>query len=564
MRTIVTQKANCQDCHRCMRICPVKAIGIEKGQARVIEDKCVLCGRCVGECPQKAKQVEDQIAQVKAAIKADRQVVLSLAPSFVGSFPEYSPRQLWEKLTGLGFGAVEETAVGAEAVSRVYAQLLQKTDKPVISACCPVIVNTVKKYYPQLVGNLAPVMSPMQVHAQMLKERFGRDTMVVFAGPCIAKIAEKDESCSQVDAVITFEQLKPWLAEQGNPSLGGNKVQTQKASSGARHYPVTGGILKAFTRGEHIATDVVAVDGLDKCMIVFDALGRGEIAPKFVEALACSGGCIDGPACGTDKCSPAKRLQVLRFAEEGRPSESLEAAEAVGFHRGHVADPVKENLPSEEQISQVLQQTGKYTKQDEKNCGACGFNSCREKAIAVFQGLTTTDTCVPYMRSKAESFANIIVDNSLNAIIVVNTNLVIQEFNPAAEKIFGQRKEIVKGRILTELMNCSSIVEAAQSGGKVIDRRVEVTASGVVTNQKIIPVAEHNLIIIVMTDITAQEKNSREFEQMKHQTVQKASEIIDRQMQVAQEIAGLLGETTAETKAALLELMGLLKAKEEN
>lgn len=564
MRTIVTQQANCQDCHRCMRNCPVKAIGIEKGQAHVIEDKCILCGNCVVECPQKAKQVEDQIANVKEIISSNQRVILSLAPSFVASFPEYSPEQLWERLLGLGFSAVEETAVGAEAVSKVYSQLLQMTDRPVISACCPVIVNTIKKYYPQLVGNLAPVMSPMQVHARMLKERFDNDVVVVFAGPCIAKIAEQDEPSSQVDAVVTFEQLKPWIAEQDNRLLGVNTMQTEKASRRSRYYPVAGGILKSFTRSEQTATDIIAVDGLDKCMTVFDALGREEIAPRFIEALACSGGCIDGPACGTDKCSPAKRLKVLEFAVSGHVSAWQNTPDTFGFQREHTAEPFKENMPSEKQIRQVLQQTGKNTKQDEKNCGACGFNSCREKAIAVCQGLTTIDTCVPYMRLKAESFANIIVDNALNAIIVVNDKLLIQEFNPAAEKIFDHRKENVKGRNLAEFMNCSSIVSAAQSGQKVIDRRVRVATSGVVTNQVIIPVNEHNLILIFMTDITIQEKHSRELEQMKHQTVEKASEIINKQMQVAQEIAGLLGETTAETKAALFELIGLLKAKEEN
>jgi len=238
-------------------------------------------------------------------------------------------------------------------------------------------------------------------------------------------------------------------------------------------------------------------------------------------------------------------------------------AAAAAFYRRHAAAPVKETMPSEEEIRQVLKQTGKYTKADEKNCGACGFNSCREKAISVCQGLTTIDTCVPYMRSKAESFANIIVDNSLNAIIVVNTGMVIQEFNPAAEKMFNLGKEMAKGRMLTEFMDCSGIAAAALSGEKVLDRRVEVAVSGVVVSQKIIPVSEHGLVIIVMTDITAQEKQARELAQMKIQTVEKASEIINKQMQVAQEIAGLLGETTAETKAALFELMGLLSAKEE-
>jgi iron only hydrogenase large subunit-like protein len=560
MSAITTCKVNCLDCHRCVRSCPVKAIGINQGQAVLIEDKCVLCGKCVVECPQKAKQVVTQIDAVKYAISAGRRVVLSLAPSFAAAFSDNSLAQLVDKILELGFSAVEETAVGAEVVSCFYAQMLKKADKPVISACCPVVVNVIKKYYPQLVANLAPVVSPMQAHARLLKHRYGADTMVVFAGPCIAKIAEKDEKGSQVEAVITFEELKTWLGEGSLVHRAGLPVK--HASARARHYPVVGGILNSFTRSEYTAANLIAVDGLTACIEVFAGLLSGDIAPAFIEALACSHGCINGPVNGTDKCSPAKRLRILEFAAHGTSAVKALPAD-IDFRREHREEPYNEYIPGDEEIIRILERTGKYSKDDEKNCGGCGFSTCREKAIAVCQGLTTIETCVPYMRSKAESFGNIIVDNSIDAIIVVNTKMVIEEFNPAAEALFGCGKERMKGRRLTDIMDCSQIIAASKTGGKVTDSRVEVPATGAVTSQMIIPVLEHDLILIVLTDITLQEKQAQEAEIIKRQTVEKASEIIKRQMQVAQEIAGLLGETTAETKAALLEVMGLLKETED-
>lgn len=563
MKIITTQKASCRDCHRCMRACLVKAIGIEHGQAHLLDHKCVLCGKCVVECPQHAKQVENNVSVIKEAIAAGKQVFLSLAPSFVASFPDTSPEELHKQLMELGFSGIEETAVGAEIVSHFYNDLLHSSDKPVISACCPVIVNTVKKYYPQLVDNLAPVVSPMQAHARLLKERFGQDIMVAFAGPCIAKMDEKNEPGSQVDVVITFEQLKHWLKNSEGVAALPKLAPAKTASIGARYYPVAGGILKSFTISEYTAPDILAVDGLNKCMEVFDGLIKGEIAPKFIEALACSGGCIDGPGIGTEKSSPAKRIKILEFASTGDLTDQP-TPDNVDFQREHTADAVLEYLPSLQQIQKVLEKTGKFTKEDEKNCGACGFNSCREKAIAVIQGVTTIDTCVPYMRSKAESIGNIIVDNSLNGIIVVNRKMLIQEFNPTAEKMFDRQKERVKGRPLTEIMDCSSIMSAVEAGAKITNRRVKINVSGIITNQMLIPVPEHDILIIVMTDITDQEKSARELESMKNQTVEKATEIINKQMQVAQEIAGLLGETTAETKGALLELIGLLKTKGEN
>lgn len=561
MKTITTQKANCRDCHRCMRSCPLKAVGIVDGQARVIDEKCVLCGRCVIECPQGAKQVVSQVPAAKAAIAAGRFVALSIAPSFVAAFPEYSLPELTARLSGLGIGLVEETAVGAEEVSRVYSHLLTTGDKPVISACCPVVVKIVSKYYPDLIDNLAPVDSPMLVHAKLLKHRYGDDTFVLFAGPCIGKLFESQDPKSRVDAAISFSQLRDWLAEDGEPEHS-RPVAGVAAPGPVRYYPIAGGILKSFVRSESTATDIIAIDGLENCLEVLTALRKGEIAPRFIEALACSGGCINGPASGCADSVPAKRLKVAEFAAAGKSYRNESPAE-LDFTRHHTQDPVSEYLPPESQIREVLRQTGKYSKEDEKNCGACGFNSCRDKAIAVCQGLTEIGTCVPYMRSKAESLANFIVQHSLNAIIVVDRKMIVQEFNPAAERMLNRQREIIKGGRLSEALDCRDISAAIAKGEKMTDRRVTIPG-GTIVNQTIIPVPEHDMAIIVLTDITAQEKNARELEQMKLQTVEKATEIINKQMQVAQEIAGLLGETTAETKAALLELVGLLKAKDKN
>jgi len=564
MKTITTQKVNCRDCHRCMRSCPLKAIGIVEGQAQLIEKKCVLCGRCVVECPQGAKQVESQLPAVIAAIATGRFVALSLAPSFIAAFPEYTLPALAARLSRLGFSLIEETAVGAEQVSRHYSRLLANAVKPVVSACCPVVINIITKYYPELVGNLAPVASPMLVHAKLLKHRYGDDIFTVFAGPCIAKLDESRQDGSLMDAAITFRQLREWLVQTADPSAA---AETAPATEGeaarglARYYPIAGGILKSFVRIESTATDIISVDGLENCLEVFAALRKGEIAPRFVEALACTGGCINGPASGCTDSVPAKRLKVAQFAAAGPRRRTVSSG--LDFTRRHVAAPVREYMPSESRIREVLRQTGKYSKEDEKNCGACGFNSCRDKAIAVCQGITEINTCVPYMRSKAESLANLIVQHSLNAIIVVDSKMTVQEFNPAAAKMLNGRQEITKGGRLSQVLDCSDIITAVEAGRKVANQRLDI-ASGAVVSRTVIPVPEHDLAIVVLTDITAQERNARELEQMKLQTVEKATEIINKQMHVAQEIAGLLGETTAETKAAVLELVSLLKAQGKN
>lgn len=560
MKTITTQKVNCKDCHRCIRSCPVKAIGIEKGYARLVDDKCILCGKCVVECPQKAKQVESQLDLVQAVIASGRKAIMSLAPSFAGNFPEYTLSHLVGAIAGLGFTAVEETAIGAEVVSRFYSSLLKEQEETIISSCCPVIVNLVEKYYPGLVGNLASVISPMMSHGQMLKHKYGNYSFVVFAGPCIGKIAEREKADHQyIDAVITFEQLREWLKHSSfAPSTASFN---DEALGNSRYFPVPGGILKSFMEHSETDTEIIAVDGIEKCMEVLDGLSAGAISPRFIEALACTGGCVAGPVNGNSSCMPAKRAQVVAFAKSGNKDVQRLISAEWNFNHEHQSRPVALVVPKEEDICDILRQTGKLTAADERNCGACGYNTCREKAIAVYQGLAEIDMCVPYMRSKAESFANIIVDNFINGIIVVNDKMVIQEFNPVAERMFNKRWDVLKGLSLTEVMDCADFMEVASSGRKIVGKRVEYPLCGLVTEQMIIPVPEHGLVFGILIDVTANEKRERELEQIKLDTVEKATEVITKQMRVAQEIAGLLGETTADTKGALLELIGLIRGR---
>lgn len=564
-QVITTQKVNCQDCHRCVRSCPVKAIGIESGHASVVLDKCILCGKCVVECPQQAKQVENQLEIVKRALAGDRKVAFSIAPSFVTAFDHFSFGQLRTALKRAGACAVEETAVGAAAVSKVYASLLETADYPVISCCCPVVTRLVEKYYPNLTGNLAPVVSPMIAHGRILKEKLGSDTFVVFIGPCIAKIAEgRDADLSgAIDAVLTFEHLQQWLGGENlqNSDLP-EDLSALDTPGPSRFFPITGGILKSFTEHDETDTDIITVHGLQNCMEVFECMSNWEISPRFVEALACDGGCIGGPGIPVSSGTPVKRAKVVEFARQSPDLHLNSPLPLTSLSRHHSATPVIALEPTDIEIREILAKTGKFTKADEKNCGACGYSSCREKAIAVWQGLAEVDMCIPYMKSKAESFSNMVMDNSLNAIIVVDENMIIQEFNPASEKMFGHQVDLVKGTSLTRIMDCSDLMYAVETQEKLAARRVEYPERCLITEQMILPVREHKMVILIITDISEREKQDREFQKVKMETIDKAAEIINRQMHVAQEIAGLLGETTGETKAALLDLVGLLKERD--
>lgn len=563
-QVITTQKVNCQDCHRCVRSCPVKAIGIDGGHACVVLDKCILCGECVVECPQNAKIVENQLEYVQRVLAAGQKVAFSIAPSYVAGFTNLPFAKLRTALKRLGACAVEETAVGAAAVSEIYGELLETADDPVISACCPVVTQLVEKYYPDLTANLAPVVSPMIAHGRILKQKLGPETFVVFIGPCIAKIAESRTSdlAGAIDAVLTFDHLYEWISNL--PDAASELVEDNAAldtPGPSRFFPITGGILKSFTEHDETDSDVITVHGIKNCMEVFDCLSQWQIAPRFVEALACEGGCIGGPAFPSAGGAPVRRARVVQFARESvDPEVSLPFAAAT-LSRTHTANPVFEIQPNEIEIREILAKTAKFSKADEKNCGACGYNTCREKAIAVWQGLAEVDMCIPYMKKKAESFSNMVMDNSLNAIIVVDEEMIIQEFNPAAESLFDQNADLIIGTHLGRIIDCSHLQQAVQNQMKTVGLRVEYPHKKMVTEQMILPVREHNMVILILTDITEREQSELEMQKVKLETIDKAAEIINRQMHVAQEIAGLLGETTGETKAALLDLVGLLKER---
>lgn len=564
-QAITTQKVNCQDCHRCVRSCPVKAIGIEAGHASVVLDKCILCGECVVECPQHAKQVENQIDIVREVLKEGKKVAFSIAPSFVAAFSDFSFGQLRTILKKFGACAIEETAVGAAAISEIYASLLETTDYPIISCCCPVVTRLVEKYYPDLTRNLAPVVSPMIAHGRILKEKLGNDVFVVFVGPCIAKIAEgrDNDVAGAIDAVLTFEHLQAWLLEANalNPDVSEDN-DALDIPGPSRFFPITGGILKSFTEHDETDTDIITVHGIQNCMEVFECLSHWEISPRFVEALACDGGCIGGPGFPHHSGTPVRRSKVVEFARQSSNKNPDSIISSNNLSRHHTAMPVIALEPNEIEIREILAKTAKFSKADEKNCGACGYSTCREKAIAVWQGLAEVDMCIPYMKSKAESFSNMVIDNSLNAIIVVDENMVIQEFNPAAEKMFGHSVELVKGTNLARIIDCTDLLYAVRTQEKLVARRVEYPERSLVTEQMILPIREHNMVILIVTDISEREKQDRDLQKVKMETIDKAAEIINRQMHVAQEIAGLLGETTGETKAALLDLVGLLKERD--
>ncbi len=581
IHAIVSNKAKCKDCHRCIRACPVKAIGLHGGQARIIQERCIVCGTCVDACPQGAKTIQSQRARVGDYLTSGRKVHVSLAPSYVAAFPGLTPGQVIAGLKALGFARIEETASAAEHIASHYRRLIETDNGPHISSCCPAVINLLEIYYPELLPMASTTVSPMVLHGRLIHRDYPEDR-VVFIGPCVAKIQEasRADSYDAIDAVITFAELRQWWRERGIAPERLESMTADRPTTTARIFPLSRGILASAGLRADELPDVITVQGLEECLETFNDLIQGSISPRFIEALACAGGCIGGTGMGDLWGIAARRSQVLSYhhaprtvstpsprpdtetrpkAPASRPQTELEGLMTRVYHER----PVSQKSPSEREIRAILAQIGKKTEQDESNCGGCGYPTCRDKAVATYQGLAELEMCVPYMKAKFESLSHLVVDGSVNAIIIVNRDLTIHRFNPTAQHFFNPSNQPTRGMPLSAFLDPSDFEQVLETG-VTVRKRVAYREAKLVTHQTIYAVPEYDLVIGVIFDITDDELRKQELERKHQSTIERATSVINNQMKLAQEIAGLLGEATSETKATLLELITMLADDKES
>ncbi len=544
------KKSNCKNCYKCIRNCPVKSIRFSDGQANIASDECILCGQCFVVCPQNAKEIVSDVDRVKAMLAGGAPVVASIAPSFIANYAGVGIAGLESALKKLGFAAAEETARGATMVKKEYERLLAEDHRDIlISSCCHSVNLLIQKYFPDELKYLADVLSPMQAHCTDIKRRMpGAKT--VFIGPCVAK---KDEAASYpgiTDAVLTFEELTGWLAEAGIV-LEADCDKT--AESRARLFPTTGGILKTMECDQPDYT-YMAIDGVENCIAALRDIENGELHHCFIEMSACVGSCVGGPVMEKYHRSPVRDYKSVvtyagpdDFREEILPDDGMRKNLAyIGQHH---------DMPSEIEIAAILKKMGKTRPEQELNCGTCGYNTCREKAIAVYQGKADLSMCLPFLKEKAESFSDNIINNTPNAIIVLNEDLEVQQINRAALDIMRIRSASdVLGEGVIRILDPKDFLTVKNTGRSIRDRRTYLAEYKTYVDQSIIYDREYRILICIMRDVTSEEDARERKEAISRQTIETADRVVDKQMRIVQEIASLLGETAAETKIALSKL----------
>lgn len=549
------KKSNCKNCYKCIRHCPVKSIKFSGDQAHIVGNECILCGQCFVVCPQNAKEIQNDLEKVKVMLAAKEQVIVSLAPSFIANYDGIGLEQMAEALRQLGFFAVEETAIGATIVKKQYEAILEsKRQNILITSCCHSVNLLIQKYFPSALRYLADVKSPMQMHAIDIKKRMP-NAKVVFIGPCLAKKDEADHYTGIVDAVLTYEELTMWLKESNIVLKKGLEVNEK---SKARLFPITGGVLKTM-KPDIAGYKYIAIDGVENCIAALKDIENGMLDNCVIEMSACVGSCIGGPVMEKYHRSPIRDYcSVVSYAGDQDFDVEAYGDEELTKHFEYIARKAEE--PSEDAIRSILRQMGKMRPSDELNCGSCGYNTCREKAIAIIQGKASISMCLPFLKERAEKFYTNIIDNTPDGILVLNEDLEVQQINDAARKIMNIKYATdVLGDQVIRILDPYPFLQVKLNNKNVYNERIYLAEYNRYVERTIVYDKNYKIIICFMRDVTLEVTAKEKKDEISSKTVEIADKVVDKQMRIVQEIASLLGETAAETKIALTKLKESIK-----
>ncbi len=554
-----TLSAKCRDCYRCVRVCPVKAIGIKNSQAYVDSEKCIYCGTCVKECPQNAKVYRDDTEAVVALLKTSK-VAASVAPSFSAIYDRALAKRLPSALRKLGFSFVSETSEGATIVTDRSKELISnpKTTAGVCTAC-PVVINYVEKYKSESIATLLPVVSPMVAHGKLLKHRLGQQVKVVFIGPCIAKKheAERLEHRGAVDLVLTFTELNKLFTDYGIDLNHCPESDFDNASAigDAKLFALPGGMLKtAGIEDDGIKKEIITTSGADNISMLFNMLAEdNELA--IVEPLFCEGGCINGPGITSEKNIFKRRADLIHYArQKTRLPYKKPVATGIDLSTYFRKDLQLTDAITEQQIDQVYQMTDKANPAERLDCGACGYGSCREKAIAVIKGMAEIEMCMPYMRKLAELRTDRIIESSPSGIVILDDSLRIISMNPAFREYFSCGNAVL-GKKISYLFDSQEYEKLAT--GTIEKSETVITNYGRKYQQIAYYIPSAHQYVGVYIDISGLKLTEEKLNRIKMQTVEQARELLDHQIEMAMTMAKFLGESTAKGEELVERLMNI-------
>ncbi|MBN2063690.1 MAG: 4Fe-4S binding protein [Sedimentisphaerales bacterium] len=548
---VYTAQTQCQDCYKCVRECHVKAIRVENHHASVLTEYCVSCGHCVDVCPAGAKHIRDDLSRLKLMLKAKEQIFVSLAPSWVCEFPGIKTQAIIAAFKQLGFAGVSETALGAEMVSHKITEMLRgQRGGMYISSACPSAVEYIRCYRPDLCSNLTSLLSPLLAHARMLKAELGAHARVVFFGPCVAKKLEADNNTEILDLALTFSDLRQLLSE-ANIDINAIEPDSDKwlvGQAGCGHYyPVEGGMNRTIT--DVPDAELICISGIDRFNEELGGLVQlSQERAVFIELLACSGGCVNGPGMTNRvEAGLSRKIRVLSQQSVGDQYFNFGDIDIKAvFERSFLAV----NSFSDYEVKKALATVDKRSHSDELNCGGCGYETCREFAYAMLNGNAEPDMCVSFMRNKAQNKANALLRCMPSGVVIVNSKLEIMECNKPFAEMFDEDTRLafdsintLEGANVNHVVPFAGLFRLALHTGEDICRQRYV-AGDKIFNLTIFSIQTGQIVGAVIQDVT-------EIQWQRQQIAQKAREVLRKNLATVQNIACSLGEHMADTEVLL-------------
>lgn len=560
MSILEFKKVNCKDCYKCVRYCPVKSIRVKDHAASILAGECILCGNCTIVCPQHAKEDINDVPMIKVLMSKHETVIAIVAPSFAAYF-NISFETMKSTLKKLGFADVFEVAEGAHIVKNEYERLVaENPDQTWITSSCASVNYYIKRHRPEAAKYLLPVLTPMKALAKILRERYP-EAKFVFIGPCLSKKGEAFENGSGVSAVLLFEELEDWLAEENIVVHEDESFRNQPRLS--RLFPMSGGILATMKQEPGI--NYLPISGFDGVKQTIEDVIDGKLPHCFIEMNFCKGGCVGGPS------FRRKELGTLRGAVKTRQAagttiydEDYSVPETLDYSTTFQTKRVFRLEPTKAQIEAVLRQMDKFSPEDELNCGMCGYSTCREKARAVLFGKAEIDMCMPYIRKRAENYAGKIIDSVPSGILAIDMSLNISQANPAACDIFGVDATSLVGQPIGTILDENDFVNLLASDEDTLMTSIYLPDYGLYLDETLQVNRDANLIICILKNVTEEKTRHRRAMQKRQQTAAIADEIVEKQLRMVHEIASLLGETASETKIAISDLKESVMMEDDN
>ena len=555
---IYTEKTICRDCYKCVRRCPVKAITVSDGSAVIDHELCIFCGKCIEVCPANAKKIRSDVARAKQLISLNETVIASLAPSFPAEF-DCSAGQVITALKKLGFADVSETSIGAEIISKEIMKNLPTHDGRIISSACPTVKELIKKYRPELTGNLSDLLSPLEAHADLLKQLYGDSIKVVFIGPCISKKLEADDETNSVDLALSFIELSDWLNEEGIVPADCDPDETgfiPENAINAAEFAVEGGMLNTIKHNASvIESNLISCSGIENVMSTFDDIREQEHGELFLELLACEGGCISGRGMTCRAGYLKKRLKVLEYHKEKKRKKAENINVTLNISRTVEASPVSAPRFTEEEIIAKLRSIDKTHREDEINCGGCGYNTCRDFAAALLSGKAEQTMCVTNMRKLAERKSNALMKALPLGVVITDGDENILECNEKFLSLFSDIDPEIAEAAEKRLENtpfgkfvpdCGIFKKLKNSGLGMLEDRIRI--SNRVFRTFVFQIGREDMLGAVFQDITSPAVQ-------RETLIKKTEEVIEKSLSSVQQIASLLGENAAETQLILNSLI---------